>query len=851
MTEETYYFNGIRVDGEYGVEPMTPKALVEKIKEEEYAREEELASLKAELNSSHKATRISESVVKILFDLNQQTLQGELTTQDAWLGKLARELSVLILGEENVKLGNVKNFTQRLKADPWVTMQNVIALVRMKNETLLAELMLSIPSDEGADNDRKEFLKAVADHIVAEVSKEYFGEGWASTLSEDRESEDRDARKIWLDAWLWELRHVQMESIKYLSDVKYAMLEAVETLLHALLHPDVPLVQQPSDWINKLTERMYAPDVRTYSAYLDRINWMKAIFEELKPPNEEQSVNADAATRWFDSFVEALIELYLQGGPNTPPWYVFLDTLEQHLSLLCGEVGDHIAWGNLLSIFRRWLDKPEAIDNIPTNTLRIIISHYGVPDWIDPKNLQQTGWGIIFPQYMDDERLAEIKTALEPLLCHRLIQTDLARLNLPEDVETLYTKPLDDLLALRDDEAEWLPNWYDVFWIYDGPQGYRPGDTGRTFMGRDPRHADPAKLVDPEKGNVPYYLLIVGSPEEIPFEFLYGVDVQFAVGRLDFGDDYDAYRRYAENVVAAERGQTATSNDITFFAVQNSDDRATQLSQQYLAQPLRDNLEKRYPEGWTFSLIQRGEANKARLLEELQQATPPALLFTTSHGLEFDYNDPLQRERQEVEQGALICGDWPEGRDRKVEPRHYVTGNDVRALAKDNKLNVCGMMAFLFACYGAGTPLYDEYSRQKFKNTGEPIAARPFVADLPKALLENGALAVVGHVERAWGTSFLGDDMSRKARKDEHVAVFESALDRLLNGHPIGSAMDDFSTRYAALATELTALQATFSNASDVEIAQIWTAHNDARGYVVLGDPAVRLSAAKNKITEH
>jgi hypothetical protein len=844
MTEETYYFNGIRIDGEYGVEPMTPKKLIEKINEEVYAREEELRNLKAELNSSHQSTRISESVIKILFDLNQQNLQGKLTTQDAWLGKLARELSVLILGEENVKPGNVKNFTQRLRADPWETLQNVITLARMKNETLLAELMLSIPQDEGAAADQKEFLKTVADHIVADVSKKYFDEEWASSLSKDK-----NERKAWLDAWLWELRRVQLESIKHLSNVEYAMLEAVETLLRTLLHPAVPLVQQSSDWIKKLTERVYGPNAPAhYNSEFHRTQRLEAIFEELKPPDEARPVPPTTATCWFDSFMEALIELYLQGGKDTPLWYVFLDTLEQHLSLLCNEVGDVIAWKNLLLIFKRWLSEPKAIDDIPTDTLRIIIGHLGVPDWIDPTNLQQTGWGIIFPQYMDKERLAKIKAALEPLLRHRLIQTDLSRLNLQEDVDKLYKKSLDDIVTLRDDKSERLPNWQQLFWIYEGPEGYRPGDTGRKFMGREPRHADPARLVDPEKGNVPYYLLIVGNPEEIPFGFLYGVDVQFSVGRLDFGDDYDAYRRYAENVVAAERGETTTSTDITFFAVQNPGDKATQLSQQYLAQPLRDNLEKRHTDGWTFSLIQQDDANKDRFLELLQQATPPALLFTTSHGLEFDYNDPLQRERQEAEQGALICGDWPEGRDRKVEPRHYVAGKDVREAPN---LNVRGMMAFLFACYGAGTPLYDEYSRQKFKNTGEPIAARPFVADLPKALLENGALAVVGHVERAWGTSFLGDDMSRKARKDEHIAVFESALDRLLNGHPIGSAMDDFSSRYAALATELTALQATFSNASDVEIAQIWTAHNDARGYVVIGDPAVRLGAAKNKITEH
>ncbi len=835
MTEETYYFNGIRVDGEYGVEPMTPRALVEKINEEEVARFEETENLKANLRRSHRTDRLNKELTELLHDLNQQPLDGKLTMQDAWLEKLARELSILILGEENVKPGNVKAFAQRLKSNSRAMLQDIINLVRIGNDTLLADLLLSISPNEAASHERLLLLKEKANHALADIDQAYLQTKLAATLAQDRE-----ARAAWLDAWLHDMRSLPIDSLKMLGDTRWIILETLETLIRALLHPTVPLAPS-SPWFCELAEAVNGPEPQAHAreSSLHRVEQVQRMRDVLAATPAPDTTSPAAAV-WRDGLVKALADIYLHAEGVS--WFVVIDTLQAQLTPLLGELGDAMAWENLLLILRQGFVDPLAIPDIPLHPLRLWVDHLDPVHWIDPTHLQQTGWGIIFPQYMDDERLARIKAALEPLLRHRLIQTDLARLNLQEDVETLYEKSLDELLALRADEAEWLLDWYDGFWIYDGPQGYRPGDTARNFMSRDPRHADPARLVNPERGNVPYYLLLVGSPEEIPFEFSQGVNVQFAVGRLDFGDDYDAYRRYAENVVAAERGQIATSNDITFFAVQNPGDRVTQLSHQYLAQPLRDNLEKRYPDGWTFLLVQRREANKARLLARLQQATPPALLFTTSHGLEFDYSDPLQRERQEAEQGALICGNWPEGRDnRKVEPKHYVAGKDVREAPN---LNVRGMMAFLFACYGAGTPLYDEYSRQKFKNTGEPIAARPFVADLPKALLENGALAVVGHIERAWGLSFLGEeDSSRNSRKDEHIAGFESAFDRLLNGHPIGSAMDYVSTRYAALAMELTALQEPFSNASDVEIAQIWLMHNDARGYIIMGDPAVRVLA--------
>ena len=154
---------------------------------------------------------------------------------------------------------------------------------------------------------------------------------------------------------------------------------------------------------------------------------------------------------------------------------------------------------------------PEHFRQLKWRTQQRLYKVFRPEAGIDPTDLSRAGWGIIFAHNAD------------PAVCDALAP----------------------LLELRHAQAG------ACYKVFAGADGYRPGEQSWDFLRRW-KHA-PAGPVDPKR--VPYYLLIVGEPEEIPYRFQYVLDAQFAVGRIAF-DTPAEYARYAKGVVRAEGGRS-------------------------------------------------------------------------------------------------------------------------------------------------------------------------------------------------------------------------------------------------------------------------------------------------------
>ncbi len=340
----------------------------------------------------------------------------------------------------------------------------------------------------------------------------------------------------------------------------------------------------------------------------------------------------------------------------------------------------------------------------------------GLPVDIDPTDVARAGWGVVVSPHTP----SEVLDALELLIAHRRSQVLADRCKILE---------------------------------------YRAGENMKDWL---KRHGVYTGSVVPTK--VPYYLLLIGGPESIPFDFQYLLDIEYAVGRLCF-DHADQYRLYAQSVVDYEKAQAApTCRQMIYWGTRHPRDRATEMSADFLITPLHEGVpatadqpeEKAIAgtQGFGSLCLKGREATKAGLSEVLRPpsgAGRPSFLFTASHGMGW----PKGHQNQRTAQGALLCQDW--SGFGSIRPSDYLSAADV-----DDDARLHGLVIFMFASYGGGTPAFDNYLSNP--NQGPvPIADQGFIASLPQRLLSHPQGGAGGDRPCRAGLGLLGPASGHRA----------------------------------------------------------------------------------------
>jgi len=412
-----------------------------------------------------------------------------------------------------------------------------------------------------------------------------------------------------------------------------------------------------------------------------------------------------------------------------------------------------------------------------------------LPPTFDPSDLQQAGWGVIFAP----NAYQAVRPALEPLLRWRRQQSG------------------------------------DLYREFAGDDGYRAGESAGSFLSR---HGIGLGRVSPER--MPYYLLLVGSPADIPYRFQQQLDLNYAVGRLYF-DDLIAYHHYATSVGESE-SSLGHQRRVSLFAPRFPGDTHTATTVEELVVPVAAELQERAP-GWRISAAIGDEATKEHLGAMLNGGDDAALLFAATHAVIVPDAHPLFDARH----GALVCGDWAGPPNANVIATGVSPGPGMHASFGRDDLDPAGKgapgrMAVLWSSFSAGFgPL----------ELRPNAPQRPSVAALAQALLgapSGGMLAVMGFVDR-----MLGFSSPRLAAVDRYREAVSRAIWMLLTGARVGSAAQNFDEAYAELSVALSAIHEKRRYGQEIapaELVGLWAATNDMRNIILLGDPAVRLSAA-------
>lgn len=372
------------------------------------------------------------------------------------------------------------------------------------------------------------------------------------------------------------------------------------------------------------------------------------------------------------------------------------------------------------------------------------------------------------------------------------------------------------------------------------------------------------ELYDGEEEKRPRYLCILGDLDQVSLATQEVLAMDGFPGRLVCRDEA-GYRSYVDKVLRWEGQPSRHDRPRALFYTVHDGTGATRSGHDKLLAPChalaRHDWDSRGGDG-AFRSTQpvlagpTGSPDPDDFLS-MAQSREPTLLFSMSHGMGPPRRRRWTPEKARESQGAMVFGAEDPIMPSDVESDWFLPGG----------------LWFYYACFGAGTPSRSAYHHwldmlassgvQGMSNLGGVLKGLDqdggFTSGLAKAALANpkGPLGIISHIDLAWSYGFeeirIDDDHQVHGKGRAHD--YYNLLVKLVAGERLGvsilrlqMALHDVSGKLNRCYNRFKERGAGAEGDDDSDraaLGNLWMRRQDLLGYVVLGDPAVRLPLAE------
>ncbi|MER5326907.1 hypothetical protein [Streptosporangium roseum] len=324
------------------------------------------------------------------------------------------------------------------------------------------------------------------------------------------------------------------------------------------------------------------------------------------------------------------------------------------------------------------------------------------------------------------------------------------------------------------------------------------------------------------RGRLPLYLLICGTPTEIPWSLQYSLNRRHHVGRLDLCEE--GLANYVNALLSGWAGMGADATSAVVWSV--TGDSMTYKMDVTIARPI--HTEMTTDNELTVTRLQGDDATHHALMTALEKEKP-GVVVTSSHGKTGPL-DNLKAMRTTL--GLPVDAEW--------------STLDIGQLLR--QWNPYGAVWYAQACCSAGSDDGTSYAGLLEQNS---LAERVLhavgslgacVAPLPTALLgaPTPLRAFIGHVEPTFDWTLLAQGTGQFLT----TSLVEAIYPRLYRRYPIGFAMNPHyrgvGELYSKAATARRGINTMASGAREEATYYRLTA-TDRESLIILGDPTVTI----------